>query len=58
LNPGIVFFEWARNMVVDAFYTSKTGMADLGFLGNGAMSEFRVPQEAVEYALKRSPFYA
>jgi hypothetical protein len=56
LNPGIHFFTWARNMVVDAFYTSKIGMADLGFMGNGAMSEFSVPAEAVEYALKRSPF--
>jgi hypothetical protein len=56
LNAGIRFFEWARNMVADAFYTSRTGMADIGFMGNGAMSEFSVPKEAVEYALRRSPF--
>jgi hypothetical protein len=56
LNAGIKFFSWARNMVTDAFYTSKIGMADLGFQGNGAMSEFSVPQEAVDYALRRSPF--
>jgi hypothetical protein len=55
LNAGIHFFEWARNMVADAFYTSRIGMADLGFMGNGAMSEFSVPKEAVEYALGRSP---
>jgi hypothetical protein len=57
LNAGIHFFTWARNMVLDAFYTSKIGMADLGFMGNGAASEFRVPQESLAYALKRSPFH-
>ena len=55
LGPGIVFFNWVRNMTVDAFYTSKAGMDDLGYMGNGAMSEFHVPAEAIEYALKRSP---
>jgi len=54
LAPGIVFFNWVRNMTVDAFYTSKAGMDDLGYMGNGAMSEFHVPAEAIEYALKRS----
>ena len=55
LNPGIAFFTWARNMTVDAYYTSPIGVKDVGFMGNGAMSEFSVPKEAVEYALKRSP---
>ena len=54
LGPGIRFFTWVRNMVVDAFYTSKVGMDDLGFMGNGAMSEFSVPVAAIEYAVKRS----
>lgn len=54
LGPCIRFFTWARNMMVDAYYTSKAGMDDLGFMGNGAMAEFSVPKEAVEYALKRS----
>jgi hypothetical protein len=56
LNAGIKFFSWTRNMVTDGFYTSKMGMADLGFQGNGAMSQFSVPQAAVDYALRRSPF--
>lgn len=55
LGPGIRFFTWVRTMVVDAFYTSKIGFDDLGFVGNGAMAVFKVPAEAVEYALKRSP---
>jgi hypothetical protein len=54
LAPGIQFFNWVRNMTVDAYYTSKLGMDDLGFMGNSAMSQFSVPAEAVEYALKRS----
>lgn len=56
LNPGITFFRWARNVVVDAFYTSPVGIADLGYMGNTAVSQFSVPKEALEYALKRSPF--
>jgi len=55
LGPGIHFFHWARNMTVDAFFTSKIGWEYLGYMGNQAMSQFSVPAEAVEYALKRSP---
>jgi hypothetical protein len=54
IGPGIQFFAWARRMVVDAFYTSPIGIKDVGFMGNSAMSAFSVPQEAVDYALKRS----
>ena len=53
---GLLFWTWLRNMVVDAYYTSPAGVKDVGFMGNGAMAEFSVPKEAVEYALKRSPF--
>jgi hypothetical protein len=56
LNPGIYFFRWARNVVVDAYYTSPAGMAALGFMGNGAMAEFKVPQECIDYVIKHSPF--
>lgn len=56
LSPGIAFFRWARNVVVDAYYTSPVGIADLGYMGNTAVSQFSVPKEALEYALKRSPF--
>jgi len=56
LGQGIRFFAWARNMVVDAYYTSPIGIKDVGFMGNTAVAHFSVPQEAVDYALKRSPF--
>ncbi len=55
---GAQFFTWARNMVVDAYYTSPVGVKDIGYMGNGAMSTFSVPKEAADYALKRSPFGA
>jgi gluconate 2-dehydrogenase gamma chain len=54
LGPGIRFFDWVRKMTVDAYYTSKAGIEELGFQGNVGMSEFRVPAEALQYALKRS----
>jgi hypothetical protein len=54
LNPGIEFFAFCRRMVADAYYSSPIGYKELGFMGNGAMSRFSVPKEAVEYALKRS----
>jgi gluconate 2-dehydrogenase gamma chain len=56
LGPGIQFFNWARRLVVDAYYTSPAGIKEVGYMGNSAMSTFSVPQEAVDYALKRSPF--
>jgi len=54
--PGEQLWTWTRNMVVDAYYTSPVGVKDLGYMGNGAMSQFSVPAEAVTYVMKRSPF--
>ena len=56
LGPGVLFFDWVRKMTVDAFYTSPIGMKDLGYMGNGAYTQYTVPQAALDYALKRSPF--
>lgn len=55
LEPGIRFFDWARRMTVDAYFTSKVGIEALGYKGNAGMKEFHVPVAALEYALKRSP---
>src|SRR5271166_1996651 len=46
LGPGIQFFDWARRMVVDAYYTSPAGIKAIGYLGNTAVSKFEIPQEA------------
>ena len=43
-------------MTVDAYYTSAAGIKEVGYLGNRALREFKVPQEAIDYAVKRSPF--
>lgn len=56
LNPGIRFFDWARRMTVDAYFTSKVGIEALGYQGNTGMKEYQVPLESLNYALKRSPF--
>jgi len=56
LGPGIAFFRWARNVGGDGLLHQSVGIADLGYMGNTAVSQFSVPKEALEYALKRSPF--
>lgn len=53
LAPGITFFNWARRMTVDGFYTSRIGMPDI-YPGNRPQVVFTVPQEAIDFALKRS----
>lgn len=58
LAPGVYFFDWIRKMTVDAFYTSPIGVKDIDFRGNRAYSQYNVPVEALQYALKRSPFGA
>lgn len=56
LGPGIRFFSWVRRLVVDAFYTSPIGMADLEYQGNAVLRDFRVPAAPLQYAIARSPF--
>lgn len=56
LAPGIRFFDWARRMVVDAYFTSPAGVKALGYQGNTGMAQFQVPKAALDYALTRSPF--
>lgn len=54
LGPGVPFFDWARRMTVDAYYTSAAGIQEIGYLGNKGATEFKVPQPSLDYALKRS----
>lgn len=56
LGPGVEFFSWMRKMAVDAFYTSPVGLDDLKYPGGKAYTEYTVPQKAIDYAMKRSPF--
>jgi len=56
LAAGIRFFVWARRLTVDAYYTSAAGIKEIGYMGNKGMKEFHVPQEAIDYAVKRGRF--
>ena len=40
LSQGVAFFAFLRNLTTDGFYTSKIGIADLGYIGNTALREF------------------
>ena len=55
LGPGARFFVWARRLIVDAFYTSPIGFEDVEYKGNHFRTEYEVPQEAIDYVMKRSP---
>ena len=54
--PGVRFFGWLRRLVVDAFYTSAIGIADVGYQGNRFLRRFEVPEGSIRYAIERSPF--
>lgn len=56
LAPGVKFFDWARKLIVDAFYTSPIGVKDVNYIGNQTLSKYEVPKEAIDYAMSRSPF--
>jgi hypothetical protein len=56
LAPGVQFFALVRAWTVDAFYSSKAGIDDLGFIGNAALTEFNgCPEEVVKQLLSKSP---
>lgn len=55
LAPGVRFFDWIRKMTVDVYFTSEAGTKDIGFSGNKGMAVFKVPAEAVQYAMRRMP---
>ena len=40
LGPGVSFFAFLRNLTCDGYYTSKIGIADLGYIGNASLREF------------------
>jgi gluconate 2-dehydrogenase gamma chain len=40
LSQGVAFFAFLRQLTCDGFYTSKIGIADLGYIGNTSLREF------------------
>ena len=56
LAAGVEFFALMRSWTVDAFFSSKVGIEDLGYVGNTAVAEFNgCSQEAVNQLLAKSP---
>lgn len=53
-GPGVEFFDWARKMTIDAFYTHPAGYKDVDYKGGKGMTEFEVPTAALEQALKKA----
>lgn len=53
-QPGAEFFDWARRMTVDAFYTHPAGYKDVDYRGGKGMTEFSVPAEALSQALSKA----
>jgi gluconate 2-dehydrogenase gamma chain len=52
---GVEFFALMRSWTVDAFYSSKAGIEDLGYVGNTALTEFKgCSEEAVKQLLAKS----
>ena len=52
--PGLTFFDWMRKMSIDAYYTSEAGVRDIGYVGNDALSEYTVPEEAIDFVRKKT----
>ena len=40
LSQGVAFFSFLRNLTADGFFTSKIGIAYLGYIGNTFLAEF------------------
>lgn len=53
-QAGAIFFDWARRMTIDAFYTHPAGYKDVDYRGGKGMTEFAVPAAAVEQALTKA----
>ncbi len=45
--PGIAFFSFIRNLTATGFYSSKEGMAYVGYVGNRANTWDGVPAEVL-----------
>jgi gluconate 2-dehydrogenase gamma chain len=53
MKPGVVFFNRMRDLTATGFFTSKIGIADLGYAGNRPNQWNGVPDEVLaQYGLK------
>ena len=49
MSQGATFFTSLRNLVATGFYTSKTGIADLGYMGNVPTVWNGCPEECLDH---------
>jgi hypothetical protein len=49
MSQGAAFFTMVRNLVATGFYTSKIGIADLGYMGNVPTVWNGCPQECLDH---------
>jgi gluconate 2-dehydrogenase gamma chain len=47
MKPGAAFFNMMRNLVLTGFYTTETGIRDLGYVGNRPNTWPGVPKEVL-----------
>jgi gluconate 2-dehydrogenase gamma chain len=52
-KAGAEFFDWARRMTLDGYYTSPAGYRDVGYPGGKGMTTYEVPVQALEQALRQ-----
>lgn len=53
MSQGVAFFSLMRSLTASGFWTSKTGIADLGYVGNTPNQWDGVPEEVLkQYGLK------
>lgn len=53
MTQGVAFFNLLRDLTATGFYTSKIGLADMGYVGNKPNQWDGVPQEVLDqYGLK------
>lgn len=56
MSQGVAFFNRMRNLTASGFYTSKIGLADIGYVGNTPNMWAGVPKEVLEkYGLSYDP---
>ncbi len=52
-KAGAEFFDWARRMTLDGYYTSPAGYEDVGYRGGKGMTTYQVPEQALQQAMSR-----
>ena len=55
MQPGVAFFNRMRDLTATGFFTSKMGMADLGYVGNAPNRWTGVPADVLrQYGLEQA----